>query len=69
MANELSISAEFIWVKKDPDCSPCKMCKELMVTAKNVLAIETSVAGRPKNVEETSYAICNSCFDVIDNDE
>lgn len=59
------LTAKPVWIKDDPDGSPCRNCGDRMLSSKNVLAIETSVGGKVEQAK-TNTAICNPCLELME---
>jgi hypothetical protein len=57
------ILADVTWLKQQGDCELCAQCKEMMVSGKNVLAVEMEVGGK-KHTEETKIRLCNACYEL-----
>ncbi len=66
--NVLTISANPVWVKRDPDGTKCRGCGDHLLVAKNVLSIETTVKGKIEQAD-TKFALCNPCLELYENEE
>ena len=59
----LVINVAFEFIKEDPDCSECSVCKEVIVSDKNSMYL---FLNNRLSSETPVLSICNSCYNAVE---